>query len=464
MEQSDRKKKLILEKLRKSNRHTASILAVGFIVMIVIGASLLMLPISSAKGEFTDPVTAFFTAVSASCITGLVVVDTGLYWSVFGQVVIITMIQIGGLGFMTMAVLLSTLIRRSITPKESMLVAMSYKLNGYGSISSLVRRILVGTLAIEGTGAVILATRFVPLFGWADGIYKSVFHSISAFCNAGFDLFGEYGGEFSSLISFSGDYVVGITVILLITLGGIGFVVWDDAVNFFTTRRRISVYSKFVLIISAILLFGGAAVFALFEWNNPETLGAMGFGEKILNALFQSATLRTAGFSMMDNSLLKESSQLLSVMLMFIGGASGSTAGGVKVSTVGVLLYTVLCVSMGKDQVIIFKRRLSENSFMRAVSIVVIQLILIFIGTASIISVTGADSMAVLYEVTSAGGTVGISLGLTPSLDVFSKLVLMCLMYFGRVGILSITYALMVNLTKDNKSSMTYPEANMLIG
>lgn len=464
MEQSDIKKNLILQKLRKSNRHTASIIAVGFIVMITVGACLLMLPISSANGEFTHPLTAFFTAVSASCVTGLVVVDTGLYWSVFGQIVIIIMIQIGGLGFMTMAVLLSSLIRRSITPKERMLVAMSYNLNSYGSTSSLVRRILVGTFIIEGVGAAALATRFVPLFGWRDGIYKSIFHAISAFCNAGFDLFGEYGGEFSSLMSFSGDYVVGITVMLLVFLGGIGFVVWNDVVNFFTSKRRISVYSRFVLIISAILLVGGAFIFALFEWNNPETLGAMSFGEKILNSFFQSVTLRTAGFSMMDNSLLNESSQLFSVILMFIGGASGSTAGGVKVGTIGILFYTVLCVSMGKEQVIIFKRKLSESSFMRAVSIVVIQLVLVFIGTASIISVTGADSMAVLYEVTSAGGTVGISLGLTPGLDVFSKLVLMCLMYFGRVGILSITYALMVNLTKDNKSSMTYPEANMLIG
>ena len=423
-----------------------------------------MLPISSKSGESTDPLTAFFTAVSASCVTGLVVVDTGLYWSLFGQIVILIMIQIGGLGFMTLAVLLSSIVRRNITPREQMLVAMSYNLNGYGSISKLVKRILLGTLVIELSGAAVLSTQFIPIFGVGKGIYMSIFHSVSAFCNAGFDLMGSYGGEFSSFLSFSGNYAIGITLMLLIILGGIGFIVWSDVINFFISKRRLSVYSKFVLLVSAILLFGGALLFAIFEWNNPETLGGMTIGEKILNSFFQSVTLRTAGMSMVDNACLSEISQLLGVVLMFIGGASGSTAGGVKVATIGILFYTIYCVCIGKKRVVIFGRKLSSDSFMRAAAIIFIQLGMVFAVTAIIIMSTGLDTMAVLYEVTSAGGTVGISLGLTPTLNVFSKLMLMLLMYFGRVGILSITYAIMANMSKNDLGSIDYPEANMLIG
>ena len=455
---------MLQKKLKRSNKSMTGIIALGFIVLITVGAILLMLPISSASREFTSPLTAFFTAVSASCVTGLVTVDTGTYWSLFGQIVIIVMIQIGGLGFMTMAVLLSKIIKRNVTPRERMLVAMSYNLNSYDSTTQLVKRILIGTFAIEGLGAAAFATQFVPMFGWGDGIYKSIFHSISAFCNAGFDLFGGYGGKFSSLISFNGNYVVGITAMLLVVIGGIGFVVWGDILALITKKRPLSAYTKFVLIISGILLFGGALFIGIFEWGNPATIGSMSIGEKILNSLFQSVSMRTAGFSMVDNASLTQSSQLLSVALMFIGGGSGSTAGGVKVATVGILFYTVFCVSVGKTEVNIFKRKLSSVSFMRAVSIIIIQLFLVILGTSVIAHIEGIDIMTALYEVTSAGGTVGVSLGVTPSLGVFSQLIIMLLMYFGRVGILSITYAIMVNLSKNNTRGITYPDANMLVG
>ncbi len=452
------------KKLRKSNRSMTAVIALGFAVIIALGTVLLMLPISSRSGEFTDPLTAAFTAVSATCVTGLVVVDTSIYWSLFGQIVILVMIQIGGLGFMTMAVLLSRLIRRRITPKERMLVAMSYNLNTYGSTNQLIKRILVGTFAIEGIGAVVLASQFVPMFGWQEGIYKSIFHSISAFCNAGFDLFGTHGGAFSSLISFNGNYVIGITIMTLIVVGGIGFVVWGDILNFATKKKRLSAYSKFVLVVTAILLFGGATIIGIFEWNNPETIGSMSFGEKIMNCLFQSVSMRTAGFSMVNNASLTQNSQFVSVALMFIGGASGSTAGGVKVATIGILFYTVFCVSIGKTEINIFKRRLSTESFMRAVAIVVVQLFLVIMSTMAVSYSMNADVMTALYEMTSAGGTVGVSLGITPYLNEFSKIVVMLMMYFGRVGILSITYAIMVNLSKKKTSGISYPDANMLVG
>ena len=441
-----------------------SVIALGFAALIAVGTLLLMLPIASKSGELTDPLTAAFTAVSATCVTGLVVVDTASYWSLFGQIVIIVMIQIGGLGFMTMAVLLSRLIRRRITPKERMLVAMSYNLNSYESTNQLIKRILVGTFAMEGLGAAALATQLVPIFGWGRGIYKSVFHSVSAFCNAGFDLFGEYSGEFSSLTAFNGNYVVGVTVMMLIILGGIGFVVWGDMLSFATKKKRLSAYTKFVLVVSAILLFGGAILIGIFEWSNPATIGEMSFGKKILNCLFQSVSMRTAGFSMIDNARLTQSSQLVSIALMFVGGASGSTAGGVKVATIGILFYTVFCVSVGKTEINIFKRRLSNDSFMRAVSIVVLQLILVIVSTVAVSYSMGVDVMTALYEMTSAGGTVGISLGMTPSMDTFSKVVTMFMMYFGRVGILSVTCAIMVNLSQKSTSGVSYPDANMLVG
>lgn len=454
----------IRKKLRKSNRSMTAVIVLGFAVLIAIGTLLLMLPISSKSGEFTDPLTAAFTAVSATCVTGLVVVDTGMYWSLFGQIVIIVLIQIGGLGFMTMAVLLSRIIKRKITPRERMLVAMSYNLNSYDSTNQLVKRILVGTFTIEGLGAAVLATQFVPLFGWWDGIYKSIYHSISAFCNAGFDLLGGHGGEFSSLISFNGNYVIGITIMALIIIGGIGFVVWGDIVNLAHKKKRLSAYSKFVLVVTSILLFGGALLIGIFEWNNPATIGNMNVGEKILNCFFQSVSMRTAGFSMVNNAGLTQNSQLVSIALMFIGGASGSTAGGVKVATIGILFYTVFCVSIGKTEINIFKRKLSNESFMRSVAVVVVQLMLVIISTMAVSYSMNTDVMTALYEVTSAGGTVGVSLGITPSLNAFSKIVVMLMMYFGRVGILSITYALMVNLSKKNKASISYPEANMLVG
>ena len=464
MKQTEQMRDEMRRKLRRSNRNMTSVMAVGFAVIILVGTILLMLPISSQENKFTDPLTAAFTAVSATCVTGLVVVDTGTYWSLFGQIVIIVLIQVGGLGFMTMAVLLSRIIRRRVTPKERMLVAMSYNLNTYESTMPLVTKILTGTFIAEGFGAAMLATQFVPLFGTREGIYKSIYHSISAFCNAGFDLFGGYSGKYSSLMAFNNNPVVAYTIMFLIVFGGIGFVVWDDLVNLTFRKKRLSAYSKFVIIVYGGLLFGGALLFMIFEWNNPTTIGNMSFGNKIMNSLFQSVSMRTAGFSMIDNAAMNESSQLLSVALMFVGGASGSTAGGVKVATIGILFYTVFSVSIGKTDVIVFGRKLSHESFMRSVSVVVVQLFLVVVGTAAISYSMDIDMMTALYEITSAGGTVGVSLGVTPSLNAFSKIVVMLMMYFGRVGIFTVTYAVMVNLSKKNVSGASYPEANMLVG
>ena len=449
------------DKKRRKPLGTATVMALGFLAIIALGAILLMLPISSASGEFTSPLTALFTAVSATCVTGLVAVETGLYWSAFGKVVIIALIQVGGLGFMTMAVLLSVVIRRSLSPRDRVLVAASYGISDYGSVNVLVKRILLGTLCIEGAGAVLLSLRFIPELGFPKGLAYGVFHSISGFCNAGFDILGL--GD--SLGAYSSDPVVCITVMALILLGGIGFPVWNEFIGY-KKGRKLSVYTKFILILSAIYVIGGAAVVALLEWNNPETLGAMSIGDKILNSFFQSVTWRTAGFTSVNNAALNDGTKLFGLFIMFSGGASASTAGGVKIATVGIIALASYTVAVGRSDINFMRRRIPLEAVMRALALVVIQLVLtvisslILISVCSDIDVSGID---ILYEVVSAGATVGLTAGLTPSLPAAAKIVLMFMMYFGRVGILTVTFSLL-GKSGARSSSISYPDANILIG
>ncbi len=436
-------------------------MALGFLAIIVIGTLLLMLPISSTSGQFTSPLTAAFTAVSATCVTGLVVVESGVYWSVFGKCLIILLIQIGGLGFMTMAVLLSVIIRRQLSPRDRVLVAASYGINDYGGINVLVKRILLGTLAIEGTGAILLSTVFIPEYGFGKGLAYSVFHSISGFCNAGFDILGNG----NSLGAYSDNPIVCITIMLLILLGGIGFPVWNEFIGR-KKGQRFSVYTKFVLILSAVYVLGGAMIIALLEWNNPETLGAMSFGEKILNAFFESMTWRTAGFITFDNAPLGDGTKLLGCFIMFTGGASASTAGGVKLATIGIIALASYTVAVGRSEINFMRRRIPYSAVLQALALVVIQLVLTVTATLICISACngmGFSAIDLLYEVVSAGATVGISAGLTPSLPVAAKITLMFMMYFGRVGILTITCSLMGRVSGSH-SAITYPDANILIG
>jgi trk system potassium uptake protein TrkH len=448
------------KKLRKP-MNTATVIALGFIAIIAIGTLLLMLPISSASGSFTSPLTAAFTAVSATCVTGLVVVESGLYWSAFGKCLIILLIQIGGLGFMTMAVLLSVIIRRSLSPRDRILVAASYGINDFGGVNKLVKRILLGTLAIEGSGALLLSLRFIPDFGFGKGVAFSVFHSISAFCNAGFDILGN--GD--SMGAYAKDPIVSITLMLLVLLGGIGFPVWNEFIGR-KKGQRFSVYTKFVLILSLIYVVGGAFIVAILEWNNPETFGEMNFGEKVLNSFFQSVTWRTAGFTAVDNAALSEGTKLAGLFFMFSGGASASTAGGVKIATVGVIALAAYTVAVGRNDINFMRRRIPLEAVMRALSLVVIQLILTVVATLICTSVCAnmdVSGIDLLYEVVSAGGTVGLTAGLTPSLPTAAKIVLMFMMYFGRVGILTVTCSLMGRGAQAS-SALTYPDANILIG
>lgn len=448
------------KKLRKP-MNTATVMALGFLAIIAIGTLLLMLPISSASGEFTSPLTAAFTAVSATCVTGLVVVESGLYWSVFGKCVIILLIQIGGLGFMTMGVLLSVIVRRSLSPRDRVLVAASYGINDFGGVNLLVKRILLGTLTIEGAGALLLSLRFIPDYGFGRGLAYSAFHSISAFCNAGFDILGN--GD--SMGAYAKDPLVTVTLMFLILLGGIGFPVWNEFIGR-KKGQRFSVYTKFVLMLSLIYVVGGALIVALLEWNNPETIGEMGVGAKILNSFFQSVTWRTAGFAAVDNGALTEGTKLAGLFMMFSGGASASTAGGVKIATIGIIILAAYTVAVGRDNINFMRRRIPFEVVMRALSLVVIQLILTVIAALICTSVCGnmgISGIDILYEVISAGATVGLTAGLTPSLPIAAKIVLMFMMYFGRVGILTVTCSLM-GRGAQKSSAITYPDANILIG
>jgi len=432
------------------------IIVLGFLIIILTGTALLMLPWSSAQRDLTDPLTALFTATSATCVTGLSVVTTASYWSVFGKVVILLMIQTGGLGFLSMTVLISALFKKRMSPRENMLVAQSISLADNGDTFGFMKRILGMTFGIEAIGALVLMTRFVPKFG-AYGIYMSVFHSVSAFCNAGFDLIGE-----NSLVDMYNEPVVLFTHALLILTGGVGFMVWESIREWIFKKKHLSVYAKFVLTVSAILLTLGFAVTAVFEWNNV-TMEHMNAGEKLLASFFHSVSLRTAGFAAFDNGMTTDPTHFVSIVLMFIGGATGSTAGGVKVTTFGIVIYSTFLIAMGNSDIVLFKRKISNQTILKAVALIVIAILFTF---GSAIALTAIDGIAIdktLYETVSAYATVGNSTGITAALSIPSKLIIVALMYMGRVGILSITYSLMIRQSQ-KKAGINYSEAPMPIG
>lgn len=445
---------------------------VGFISVIALGTALLMLPFSVQNGvEHPGLLASLFTATSATCVTGLAVVDTATTWSIFGQAVILCMIQLGGIGFMTFAVLIAKIVKKMLSPKDRMLVAMSYNLNSYADVGGILKSVAIGTAVAESVGAILLFVRFAKIFPIGEAIFKSIFTSVSAFCNAGFDLMGDFyaaGAEGTAYASSMGYFIddpfVCLTLSALVIVGGIGFAVWFDIKEKILRKKRLSAYTKFVLIISAVLFLGGTVLVALLEWNNGDTIGTLSAGGKLIASFFHSVSLRTAGFSSFNNGEMGFGTQILSLILMFIGGASGSTAGGVKVVTVGVLVYTIFCNMIGKNDAILFNRRISPSSFIRAASVIFVQLFLILASSVAIFSLSSdIGAMDVIYEVTSAVSTVGNSTGITASLGIAPKIILIFLMYFGRVGILTVTYALMINQSS-GESTIRYPDADLLIG
>lgn len=448
-----------MKKLKKEIWFThARKIAIGFFIIIIVGTFLLTLPISGRSGKWTNPVDALFTATSATCVTGLAVFDTYQYWSVFGQIVIITLIQIGGLGFITFGVGFSIFFKQRIGLARRNLIQESVSALKLAGVVKLVRKIIIGTAIFEGIGAVVLAIRFIPKMGFAVGIYNAVFHSISAFCNAGFDLMGRYE-EYSSLTAYSGDIVINITIMLLIIIGGLGFIVWDDIWHNRLKFRKYSLHSKIVIISTTVLVFGGAILFGIFEHNN--TMAGMNPVETVLASLFASVTTRTAGFNTIDLGAMTQSSKLLTDVLMFIGGSPGSTAGGIKTTSIVVMICYIGANLNGIQGVNILGRRISEEDVKKASVVMGINMGIAVVALIAITAVQPFNMDDLLLEVFSAIGTVGLSTGLTRQLTTFSKLVIIFLMYCGRIG--STTFATSF-IGNKRRAPVQYPVEHINVG
>ena len=418
------------------------IIAMGYISVIIIGTLLLMLPFASQSGESAGFVTALFTAVSSSCVTGLVVADTATSWTLFGQIVIICLIQVGGLGFMTIATMFSMLLKKKMGLRAREVMVESINTEHIGGIMNLTRKIIAGTAIFEGAGALLLATRFIPRFGWGKGIWYSVFHSISAFCNAGFDLMGAYYGKYCSFVEFSDDWVVMLTLCALIIIGGIGFLVWDDISKKKLKFRRYQLHTKIVLTVTAILLVIPTVLFFIFERNF--TNEGLGFGDSLLNAVFDSVTARTAGFNSTDTAVLSPASKILTVFLMFIGGSPGSTAGGIKTTTLAVIAMSTFNGITHRQSQGIFGRRLEKDAIHKASSVVFTNMSLAIFGIIALLAIQPSlDIGDVIFECASAIGTVGMTTGITRDLATASRLIIAFLMFCGRVGSVSFALALM---------------------
>lgn len=415
------------------------IIALGFFCVVLLGGLLLCLPISSRAGQWTPFPNALFTSTSATCVTGLIVYDTCTHWSLFGQLVIITLIQIGGLGFMSVIAMFSVLLRRPISLSERRLLQQSAGSLKVGGMVQLIKRVAAGTAICEGAGAVLLAVRFCPEMGFWRGVYKAAFISVSAFCNAGFDVMGDKG-PFSSLTGYAGDVLVNLTVMLLIIIGGIGFMAWEDIVVHKLKFRRYKLHTKIVLVSTAALLLSGTVLFFIFEYSH--SLSGMSLGKKILCAAFQSVSPRTAGFNTVDLSSLSESGSLLTMILMLIGGSPGSTAGGVKTTTVVVLIMGVIAAARHCPSITVGKRRLDNEIAKQASAIVTIYLAAVLLFTMIICALEPVTLRQALFETSSAAGTAGLTMGITPSLGIVSKILLMLLMFGGRVGGLSLALVL----------------------
>lgn len=434
------------------------VVALSFGGIILIGTILLLLPVSSADGVSCGLIRALFTATSATCVTGLVLADTLTAWSVFGQAVILLMIQLGGLGFMTIIFCLGVMVRRKPSLNQRLLMVSAFNLNDMSDTVRVVKHALKMTFLMEGAGALILAACFAPRYGLG-AIWKGIFISVSAFCNAGFDILGPDG--LGSLSSYNGNPVVLLTVSVLVVCGGLGFFVWEE-IRRKRSFRALSLYSKMVIWITGVLILFGAVFFLCTEFKNPETLGAMPVWKRCLNALFQSVTLRTAGFAAIDQGAMHDVSLVMAIMMMLVGGSSGSTAGGLKTVTIGVLLLALRAGLRGREEVTFRGRTIPHQKVLAALTLVLV-VGFVFLSAAMAIAIAdGVPFLNAAFEAASAIGTVGLTTGITAGLSLFSRLLLIVMMYLGRVGVLSFSIAFLTRSGGANKIS--YPETNVMIG
>ncbi|MBO7508313.1 MAG: Trk family potassium uptake protein [Clostridia bacterium] len=442
--------------------------ALSFLGGILLGTFLLCLPISSSSGQWWSFIDALFTSTSAVCVTGLVVVDTAVHFSLFGQIVLLVLIQIGGLGFISMSVLLLLWAGKKLSFKSRMALQESLNRENSQGVVILLKKIAILVFSIEGIGFLLLLPSMILSYG-TEGIFKAFFLSISAFCNAGFDILGTTGMQFQSLAPFAKNVFVLLPIMFLIVLGGLGYTVILEIIGKKNKEKRkiFTFHAKVVMIMTAVLICGGAILFAIFEWNNPDTIGNMSVFEKIMNSFFQSITPRTAGFATFDQANLTSSSRVVTDILMFIGGSPTSTAGGIKTTTIFVLMMFAFKSSTDKGDVIVNKKSISAKTVQKCLRLVALVVIIAISATVTICLLEKnnplASSSSVIFEVLSAISTVGVTLGLTPTLGFVSKLIIISLMFVGRVGMLTIAFAIK-HKSQDAYGLIQYPDSKINVG
>lgn len=441
--------------LQKRRINTARRIAFGFALLILAGAVLLMLPVSSSSRTVTPFLTSLFTSTSATCVTGLSLVNVGEHFSLFGQIVLLCLIQTGGLGFMMILCCVFLVSKKRIGIRSRMLIAQSVGINSIEGIVLLAKHALSITCIVEAVGSAVLAVRFIPRFGILKGIWFGIFHSVSAFCNAGFDLVGD------SMLSYRTDPVMLIALAVLIVIGGLGFIVWEELIKK-RGFRRLSVYSKITITASAALIVIGTIMFFLFEYSNPGTAAGYTLPQKILSAFFQSVTTRTAGFDAIGQNNLTEQSKLTAIILMMIGGASGSTAGGIKVVTAVIVVCSLWSVLRARSEAVILGRRITYPTIIHAMTIMTLWLLLTAAGAAAISASDGVSLINSFYETASAYSTVGLSVGITETASVFTKILFIVYMFFGRVGIMTISVVFMAR--SGRAGVVRYPDGDFFIG
>ena len=449
---------------KRMNLSTTHIIMLSFMVALLVGSLLLSLPISSADGRGVKYIDALFTATTATCVTGLVVVPTVSAWSIFGQIVILFLIQIGGLGLITILAGVSAFFHKKMGIGDSVLLQDAFNISSLSGITTFVKKVLYCTLVIEALGALLYIPVFVNDFG-TRGIWISIFTSVSAFCNAGIDIIAA-----DSLIGYNTNIFINIVTCALIIIGGIGYIVWWDIwriVKKFKTMgvkavKVLTLHSKIAIVTTLILIVLGAFLIAFFEWNNPLTIKELSFGEKIMSSLFQSVTTRTAGFATLPQDNLSNATTFVCLILMFIGGSPVGTAGGVKTVTIAVLICSAYSTVRGKNSVTLFGRNVSHDSVNRSLAVVFMSAFIVFASTVAISVTTSAPFEDIIFEIVSATGTVGVTRGLTPNLDNLSKLIVAFTMYLGRIGPISLGFAL--NVRKEKKNIVAYPYEDVRIG
>ena len=433
---------------------SARIILFGFIIMIFLGASILSLPVSSRSGEFTPFIDALFTATSASCVTGLIVYDTATHWSLFGKIIIIAMIQCGGLGVVTMIAVFTQVAGKKIGLRDRATLQNALSAPQIGGIVKLTSFIFKGTVIIEMIGALLMFPSFMKDFGVTKGIYYSIFHSISAFCNAGFDLMGDVS-KFSSLTKYQSDIMINITIMLLILIGGLGFLIWRDVVNYKFDFKRYSTQTKIVFLMSTVLVVFPSVLFFFTEFST------LNIKTRVLSSVFQAVTPRTAGFNTIDYTKFSDNGIAMTIILMLIGGGSGSTAGGIKMTTIFILVATMCSVLKQDKEVAVFKKRIEPDIIKNAVAVFALDIFLFIVGSMIISGIEGFSLKETMFECASAVATVGLTLGITPHLGIISKILLICMMYIGRVGGITLIFAA---VTPKKNGNARYPKDQVAVG